>query len=114
MFNMSSLMSGKIIGGALVAATVAVTVASRSHGARRELSVKDIHRDVPPVGSRVEAIPANADPCGWISAADVARLLGALSGPPRRGHDAGNAEPAHDGRACVYPLARTEPGASGT
>src|SRR5512135_494722 len=39
-----------------------------------------------------QTIPANADPCAWISPADAARLLGPLTGTPRRGHDAGNPE----------------------
>lgn len=65
-------------------------------------------------GSIVKTFRADADPCGWIDAADVARLLGPLAQAPRRGQSASNAEPAESGRACVYALKRVEPGAEGS
>jgi hypothetical protein len=58
-------------------------------------------------------IPADPDPCRWIDSAAVARLLGPMSAAPYRAHDASNAEPTADGRACAYTLRRVESGADG-
>jgi hypothetical protein len=56
----------------------------------------------------VQAQPSNTDPCTWIPAAEVERLVGKLEGTPRRGKSAENPEPSRDGRACVYTLATRE------
>lgn len=110
MLNTNSLMSGKVIVGSLVGMLV-VAGASKIR-IRTELGVKDIQRPAP-VTANVPSIPANADPCVWIAVADVTRLLGKLADTPHRGLNAANTEPAQNGRACVYTLDRTEPGATG-
>ena len=51
-----------------------------------------------------KAQPARPDPCGWVSAAEAAKLLGPLAGSPRRGHEYDDPAPDEDGSACVYPL----------
>src|SRR4029077_9094105 len=98
------------IAGSLVA--ILVVAGARKARVRTELGVKDIRRPSP-VAPTVASIPANADPCAWISVADVTRLLGKLADTPRRGLNGSNTEPAQNGRACVYTLDRTEPGALG-
>jgi hypothetical protein len=59
----------------------------------------------PPSHGNVETVPARPDPCGWITPAEAADILGPLAGAPRRGLHFDDPEPTHDGFACVYTLA---------
>jgi hypothetical protein len=60
-------------------------------------------------GTRVqlETQPWASDPCGWVTAAEVGRLIGPLEGAPRRGKSAENPSAQEGGSACVYILAGT-------
>lgn len=53
----------------------------------------------------IETQPATPDPCGWLSAEEVAQLLGPLVAPPVRADDAESPEPDGQGKACLYRVA---------
>src|SRR5689334_14712678 len=55
-------------------------------------------------GSRLslEPLPADPDPCGYISPEEVSTLVGELTEPPRRGTTFDHPEAAKSGKACVY------------
>ena len=48
--------------------------------------------------------PANTDPCSWVTAEEVAKLLGPLAAAPWRADHADSPDSASNGHACVYPL----------
>src|SRR5215831_17384906 len=105
--SVPSVTSLTLVGGALVATTVVAAVALSRHA----------NGSVAPRGQAsaqpASLIPADADPCAWVSSDDVAKLVGRLAGPPRRGHSASNTDPAPHGKACVYTLAAVAQGAEG-
>jgi hypothetical protein len=53
----------------------------------------------------VKTWPADADPCGWITAAEAAKILGPLDGAPWRASHAEGPELEKKGHACGYTLA---------
>jgi hypothetical protein len=55
--------------------------------------------------ANVPTLPARPDPCGWVTADSVSRLIGPLAGPPKRGAHYDDPSPDEKGYACVYTLA---------
>lgn len=53
----------------------------------------------------MKTLPADTDPCSWITTAEAAQLLGPLAGAPWRASHADGPEPAATGHACGYTLA---------
>src|SRR5437867_1805133 len=85
---------------AIVASLVlAVTACNRG----REISATA--SSDPPARESVATLPARPDPCGWVTPAEVAVILGPLAGAPTRGNHHDDPEPAKNGFACVYTLA---------
>ena len=63
--------------------------------------------------SSVKTWTREADPCGWITAAEAAKLLGPLAGAPWRATHAESPEPSAKGFACGYTLAAPNGGQPG-
>jgi hypothetical protein len=53
----------------------------------------------------MKTLPADIDPCAWITAEEAARLLGPLEGPPWRAGESDHPSPDKTGRACAYTVA---------
>jgi len=104
---MKLLSSIAIAAGALATTTTIAVVARARHGSRPADAQHTQAASVQPSS----LIPADADPCAWVSRDEVEKLVGRLAGPPWRGHSASNVEPSPDGRACAYRLAAIAPGA---
>lgn len=62
--------------------------------------------------ARLDAQPADSDPCAWISLDQAKGVLGAAPVKTQRVRGVDNAEPEAKGRACQYDLAETAPDGS--
>lgn len=57
----------------------------------------------------VQTQPPNADPCKWMTQAEVEAIVGKLERPPFRNDGAEAVEPAPDGETCAYVVAPPQP-----
>ncbi|MEO5590773.1 MAG: hypothetical protein ABIS03_14425 [Gemmatimonadaceae bacterium] len=57
----------------------------------------------------VETQPWDADPCKWVSQAEVETVLGKLDRPAFRNHDEQSIRPEADGKVCAYVVSTTPP-----
>jgi hypothetical protein len=85
----------------LLGVTIALTACNRG----REAAAAGNAGSVDVGSAQMKLLPADFDPCSFISVADVQRLIGPVQGSPTRGFKADQPEPNRKGHACVFTLA---------
>lgn len=100
-------------GHSMRAVLLASTVVVGLVGCNRDKATPAVAVNGGSAGEDATAAQAVPDPCTIVSAADVAGILGPLTGAPTRGSHFDNPEPDGKGFACVYTLAARPAASSG-